>query len=1482
MGKDRLATGPGILLLLLCLLPGEVSASTAEPQYLVMVPFLIHTETSEKICIHLSHLNETVTLRADFYHLAVNKSLMDDMVIDKDFFGCIPFTVPKWFPSSTRVTLRIEVKGPTHQFRSERKVLIRDHGSLTFVQTDKPIYKPGQKVLFRIVSLNEQFLPLNEMFPLVYIQDPNRNRLIQWRDVQLHHGLARLSFPLASEPPLGDYTVIATRTSGGDVQRQFSVNEYVLPKFEVSVKVPKIMSVMEEELKVTVCGRYTYGKAVPGTVKVQVCRHFMDGGSQCPRNRHLVNGVCEEFSGEADAHGCLSRVVQTAIFQMMRKGYHMNIQVTANITEEGTGVELTGTGSTELTTVLSKLTLENREGDYKQGVPYMGKMKLEDGTHMPIANATIQLQYGAAAYKVNYTTDDQGIALFSINTDNLTDQNLNIHAVYKEPEFCYSSSWVNPSHQKAFLALPRVYSPNGNYLHIQPVYPTLRCESTQTFQIHYILNPDNVPEKIHLHYLMVSKWTIVNSGIHTEPLEHGQAKGVANLELYVDSHVAPELRLFVYVPLPSGQMLVDTNEFPVEKCFSNKVKMAFSAPEGLPGGNTQLHVTASKDSLCAIRAVDKSVLLLKPEAELSPQTVYALLPTLSNYDYQYNYLDESNVEQCVPPKNIIVDGIQYYPVAYKTISFYRLMRGLGLKVFTNAQLQHPEICAQRGYSDSPMPVAARRYYSSPEMAESISMGLAGPGGRQTYTSETEAAKPIRSFFPETWLWLETSVNSDGQADVPVTIPDTITEWTADAFCTSAEAGFGLAQPIPLKAFQPFFVDLTLPYSMVRGEAFHLKATVFTYLPHCIRVSVSLAPSSDFEASLLGNAEESYCLCPNERQTVAWTFTPKSLGEVNIAVTAESVNSEHLCGNEIVQALSEGQTDTVIKSILVEPEGVEKEVVFNSLVCKAGEKATPVSLKVPENVVEGSARASFCVLGDILGSAVQNLHQLLRLPYGCGEQNMALFAPNIYILDYLNKTDQLTEEIQSKAISYLVSGYQRQLNYRLYDGSYSTFGQGDPPNTWLTAFVLKSFGQARRYVFIENKHIIEAQHFLSATQQANGCFRRSGHLLNNALKGGVDNEVSLSAYITIALLESSLEVTHPLLRNALFCLETAAEGKKDVHVYTQALLAYAFALAGKEEKRKEMLTFLEEAAVKEEDSSIHWQRPDQQPEKVNHLFYQPQAPSAEVEMTSYVLLAYLTERPAPSQEALMKASNIVRWLSKQQNPTGGFSSTQDTVVALQALSQYGASTYSKHGTHSEVKLLSGSDVQHQFQVDSSNRLLLQCGPVTGVPGEYSTEVTGDGCVHVQTTLKYNVHSHHEEEPFTLEVHTVPETCKDPKAERVFDVALNVSYTGQRLVSNMAIVDVKMLSGFIPVKSSVKNLERHGQVKRTEVSTNHVLIYLEQVNNATQTYSFTVEQEMVVQDLKPAVVKVYDYYETDEFAEAEYDAPCSTGDVKQKKE
>lgn len=93
------------------------------------------------------------------------------------------------------------------------------------------------------------------------------------------------------------------------------------------------------------------------------------------------------------------------------------------------------------------------------------------------------------------------------------------------------------------------------------------------------------------------------------------------------------------------------------------------------------------------------------------------------------------------------------------------------------------------------------------------------------------------------------------------------------------------------------------------------------------------------------------------------------------------------------------------------------------------------------------------------------------------------------------------------------------------------------------------------------------------------------------------------------------------------------------------------------------------------------------------------------------------------------------MANRANPAMGVGTwlLQDTVVALQALSLYGASTYAKSGAASKVSLQSGGDFQQDFHVDPSNRLLLQHVALPQVPGEYSIEVSGKGCVYLQVRV-----------------------------------------------------------------------------------------------------------------------------------------------------
>ncbi|NXI10068.1 A2MG protein, partial [Irena cyanogastra] len=411
--------------------------------------------------------------------------------------------------------------------------------------------------------------------------------------------------------------------------------------------------------------------------------------------------------------------------------------------------------------------------------------------------------------------------------------------------------------------------------------------------------------------------------------------GFFSLQLSVQADIAPVAQLLVYTTVPSREVIADSAKFRTELCFGNKVGLSFSPSEGLPSSDAHLQFRASPNSLCAVRAVDKSVLLMKPEADLSPTSVYNLLPVKEFHGYDPNIPLEEPHWDCITVEPIVRDGITYVPVmGANEEDTYSILKEMGLKVFTNTNVRKPWFCSPSNliyHGRQSAGIETSVAMSAPPM---YAMRTSDRSSNQLSTPE-EVTERVRKYFPETWIWSLVPISSEGKADLEVTIPDTITEWKANAFCTSADTGFGLSPTVSLRAFQPFFVELTMPYSVVRGESFTLKATVFNYLPACIRVSVTLAQSTDFLATLVEQEKESHCVCENMRKTVAWLVTPKSLGQVEFSVTTEALQNQQPCGNHIVETPEKGRKDTVIRQLLVEPEGIEKETTQNSVLCVKG-------------------------------------------------------------------------------------------------------------------------------------------------------------------------------------------------------------------------------------------------------------------------------------------------------------------------------------------------------------------------------------------------------------------------------------------------------------------------------------------------------------------------------------------------------------------
>ncbi|XP_046879888.1 alpha-2-macroglobulin-like protein 1 isoform X2 [Hypomesus transpacificus] len=1390
----------------------------------------------ESLCAHIHNPSALLSLRVILQlGQAQPATLLEKPGIRHNFYRCISFRVPH-VVLDTVATLSVYVTGGVKSMAKDTKIFITPARLITLVQTDKPIYKPGQRVLFRVVSLTSGFGSHDQMYKTVEIQDPNSNRIAQWLNQPTVNAILDLSHPTTPEAAQGRYIITVWNENDEQTSTGFDLKEYVLPKYEVTVSLPSVITIQDTEVTLRVCGKYTYGKPVLGSVTAEVCRKSYQfsrrpggGGSD----------ICEKYNmGVTDPSGCAAQVVNVTSFGLSQWGYEDLFKVQAEIEESGTGVVLKGSGSATFTRIIRQVTFEDVSDYYKPGVPYQGKIKMIRPDSSPAANELVFLflTAGGSLGPDNWalTTDSNGMVVFSLVTTLWTDS-VSLQARSRPEEDMFFGQERRPEYPPASHYITAFYSKSKSSVSLQYANQVFSCEANPAILITYIIKGNEGDAKqrtLDFFYMVMSRGSVMRHGrISVSLKKKSDNQGNLLVPLRNVAELSPVAQVVVYAIMPSGVVVADSLDFPIQLCLKNKVSLQFASSQELPGEGTSFRLTAHPGSLCSVRAIDQSVLLLQPEEELSIKSVYRLLPVQKLSGYVYNIEDdESSCDSAVDGRRF---GFFWLPRNVNDV--YTVFRAIGMKLLTNSDVKKPVNC-----DEYPWPIMmARQDIPSPPALENVQ------------------DENVRTYFPETWIWDLVPVGNSGSVTVQKTVPDTITKWAAGAFCVSS-VGLGLAPSTALTAFQPFFVSLTLPYSVIRGEVFVLRATVFNYLTKCIMVKVTLSEADHFCVTPCGAFQFQLCVCPGESQTLRWIIHPTALGELSVKVSAEAIKTTDLCGEELPIVPERGRIDTVIQTLLVEAEGTQETVSYNFLLCPAdGAKVESISLRLPAVFVIGSAKASLSVLGDLLGRALKNLDSLLAMPSGCGEQTMLQFAPNVYILAYLQSTHQLTPQIRDRAVAFLQGGYQNELTYKHKDGSYSAFGERDGSgNTWLTTFVMKSFGGAQPFMFIDPVHITMAKEWLASLQQPDGCISSVGKLFHNDMQGGVSDDVSLTAYVTAAFLELGHSTTDPMVTKCLICLRSALAVPLD-NLYTVALLSYTFTLAGDQVTRRMLVTQLDQASILA-DGARHWERAATPGSRLN---------SIDVEMTSYVLLALLSG-PIMNDFGMGYAVTIVHWLVKQQNSYGGFSSTQDTVVALQALAQYAAATYSPEGSTSVV-VTSASGWRGEFTVNQQNRLLYQQQPLQDVPGDYTIRVEGQSCVFIQISLHYNIPPRADFSSFTLTVE-VGGLCK-PKPS--LKVVVTVRYNGQRKETNMVIIDFKLLSGFILDKSSLDALKTTNTVKRVDEKDGNVIIYVERLKQKEPvSFALVILEDFSVNNLRPAVVKVYDYYKTSDEAVMEYSSSC----------
>jgi len=1515
----------------------------SEGSYLVSFPQSLIEQSEEKICVELFGDDRTlVNIDAQVY--VPGKENKDKWIFShkpivsqsvnveaKETVKCFKITVPK--SSAEKGLLNIKIIGnPSNSVNTFKIVTLLKKEEYPLIQTDKGQYKAKDDVKFRIMLVNHNLQPSEiQTVDELWIEDPRGRRIKQWKEQTLMKGLLQQQFTLSEEPELGTWTI---QMKAGDVKDSatFTVSEYVLPKFEVTIKSPS--AILRDALTAEwrVCAKYTHGGSVKGTVKANFTSTFQKRTWRPPPP--IVKSIELLKKVTADEDCALLILDDNQIKELTEKIDHFDLKV--EFEEEGTGTTENSKWSGKLVDEAIKLDVGSSSEQFiVGGFPYVAEFNVKNHDDSPreddieicvrlfkdvneirnlfnrrgiwsmdedeiaeIGQKMVDIRYSSRCHQMR--SIDGKIQFYVPMTDIPTDvTKLSIKATATNHPTNETTKMKQPirkldvvlTHTEADFAINMKEKERS----------ALTCGEEYRAKVFFSSQPSS---EFDLHFNVLSKGEIFKSGtmkvsasqennekslvgeakklaaLNNDDLENESTKVVTmeEISIPINFKLSPSFKLVIFVD-EGNQTLTDSHTYEIEACQQHEVSSSWSDKKVNPGSTVTLSVNAESASLCAISATDKSVELLGNTNKVTRASIGKLQKDIGERKMRSRDNNWEFQRKC--------------PETFKALKVYestgiQIMTDLSImnscKTITDAINENeyePEIYEDTVAFSAPMAQTSFAESASfagapPRVENRIAVSKVSSDVVDTFTPEKPKVT-LRNYFPENWLF-ELIAIGEGEKQIQKDLisPHTITTWKAEAVCMSSEYGLGVSKPSSLLVSQDFFAEIRLPYSVKRDEVFPLNISVFNYIDAELPIRVTIITAEDE----LRIAKENMELCINakDNKVLSLKSSALKLGEIDVKVEAKIDNSIKNC-----KSVEEGNgyADTLVKQLRVKPEGVPVEKVESDFKCfESGKESFKLSkLEVPDDAVSQSERAWVYVTGDIMAPALENVGNLVRLPTGCGEQNMVGLVPNIYLLQYLDNTNQKEPELERKAKEYMEIGYNRQQKYRHSNGAYSIWGdRGDKDgSTWLTAFVVKSFSEASEYIDVDKDLVQNSVNWLLKGQMENGCFRKRGYVHSSYLKGGGSDD-SLTPFVTTALLEArsrmGVTVEPRKLMESVDCMlkmvNTTDIYSTIVTAHTANLLESKIKKASRNEKNEltglEMLesnklkleNLMEVVAQKantSEPGSKFWDNE----RKMNRWGYY-YTTSEGIEMTAYNVMSYVLRDEVP------EALDSVKWLARQRNSQGGFISTQDTVVALQALSMY-AQRVTRIPLDMTVDITERHEIVNKlntFKMNEENSLLLQTQKLTKLPSKLELESSGSGCAMVQSVLRYNMPEVGENTGFSITAEGFTNSIEDPT------LRVCSAYTGDREKTGMVLIEIEMVTGWEAVNpQNLMNMVDTG-VQRVEEDEkeNKVVLYFDSIPKEENCINLEIKEVTIIESAKDALVTVYDYYNREESASTLY--------------
>ena len=136
------------------------------------------------------------------------------------------------------------------------------------------------------------------------------------------------------------------------------------------------------------------------------------------------------------------------------------------------------------------------------------------------------------------------------------------------------------------------------------------------------------------------------------------------------------------------------------------------------------------------------------------------------------------------------------------------------------------------------------------------------------------------------------------------------------------------------------------------------------------------------------------------------------------------------------ALTDEESDAVELKVPVLPHGTEK---FTAAGGSTKDKAEE-TLVLPKEADRGSAKCVIILEPSLASTVLSSLDYLVGYPYGCVEQTMSRFLPNVIVSKTLGELDIYNEKINKDLPDMVKKGFERLYNFHHSDGGWGCGGR----------------------------------------------------------------------------------------------------------------------------------------------------------------------------------------------------------------------------------------------------------------------------------------------------------------------------------------------------------------------------------------------------------------------------------------------------------